>query len=99
MKYNGTVLKIFNNCSLSNSVDSSYSPSMDDLFIGNSSVDFFNGAIDEVYFFSRSLDDAEIPVFCENLQNVQGNAYDGEWLVEDGFCPPWDPSDPDCGGF
>ncbi len=96
MKYDGTSLKVYRNCSLLSSVDSSYSPSMGDLFIGNSSGDYFHGAIDEVYLFVRALDDTEIPVFCENLQDVQGNAYDGEWIVEDGYCPPEDPGDPDC---
>lgn len=79
MKYDGSELRLYRNCSLVGSTSSSYSPSPGDLLIGKGTVAHFQGSVDEVYFFSRALDDEEIPMFCGPLQDVQDDAYNGTW--------------------
>jgi hypothetical protein len=96
MRYDGSTLSIFKNCSLAQSTSSSYSPTMGDFYMGKGSSEYIAGSIDEVYFFSRALEDDEIPAFCQPKLTVQGNAYNGTWYEEDGYCPPEDPEDPDC---
>lgn len=95
MRYDGTTLDVFENCSLAQSTTSAYSPTSGNIYMGKGDA-FLAGSIDEVYFFSRALEDEEIPAFCQPKLTIQGNAYNGTWFEEDGYCPPEEPNDPDC---
>lgn len=96
MRYDGSTLSVFRNCTLEDSITSSYTPSGGDIYFGKGSSEYFGGSIDEVYFFARDLSDNEIISFCIPKFNIQDDAYEGEWTETDGYCPPEDPYDPDC---
>ncbi|MBR9689338.1 MAG: LamG domain-containing protein [Candidatus Altiarchaeota archaeon] len=96
MRYDGGSLDVFRNCTKVDSISSSYSPSLGDLYFAKGPTQYLVGSVDEFYFFSRALEDAEIPAFCNPLLNIDSDAYNGTWTQTDDYCPPEDPTDPDC---
>ena len=86
MAYDGAVLSLYENCTLNMSVNSTYLPQGGDFYIGKGQSGYFNGSIDEIYFFSRPLEESEIKVFCPPRLTVQENAYNG--TLPGGPAPP-----------